>query len=1395
MQKLAGSRDKAGQHLPIEIPSGTVTFLFTDIESSTQLLERLHENYATLLEDHHRLLRAAFASWNGFEIDNQGDSFFAAFPRAVDAVMCVIETQRTLTEHTWPHGVTVKVRMGLHTGEPILARTGYVGMDIHRAARIASSGYGGQVLVSQTTRDLIFQDLPAGISLKDLGEYRLKDIRFPQQIYQLVIEGLENEFPSLRTHSTELVPPSPGEAPYMGLRFFDESKAGWFFGRQQVSTRLAEAVRQQRFLSVIGASGSGKSSIVRAGVVPILQRNQGDDWIIHTITPTAHPLEALSVSLTRTSHSITSTAQLMDDMKSDKRSFHLFVKRSVDASSSMRFLLIIDQFEELFTLCKDEAERRSFIDNFVFAVEAQDGPVTVIITVRADFYEHLAQYDRLREWVSKHQVYIGAMSITELRQVIEEPAKNGGWELAPGLVDLMLYDVGASGDRLPEPGALPLLSHALLETWKRRRGNLMDLSAYTEAGGVRGAIARTAEHIFYQELNTEQQFIARNIFMRLTELGEGTQDTRRRATIEELVPVDTQGDPRMIEQVLVKLADARLITTEKGTVEVAHEALIREWPTLREWLAENRDGLRMQRALNNAAAEWKAANRDSSFLLTGTRLEQFDEWAKETTITLATDEAAFLQTSIDQRQRQRAEETERTSREAALERRSRLFLRSLVTIFALAAITAVMLSIYAFRQSRLATSRELAASAISNLDVDPERSILLAIEALRIEPLWEAQSALHQAMYASHLRDTVIGHESPVLGLAVSPDGKRIASISQSGELKIWGVETAQITDLPLSTLTIRAEFSWTGADFGDPLAFSPNSQHLGTFGENNTAILIDVESLEKTHIFSGHSKALTSLVFSPDGKRLVTTSIDGSAKVWDISSQQLLFQFKENFGIMMTASFSPDGKMLVTGGADAIARVWNLNGNSKSKPGTLLAELKGNIDEYSIVALSFSPDGSLLAIATDNNYRIWDLEGLSSGNLPKFSATSPRQLGTLNQLFFTHNGRWLITVNNSGSTKIWDAVSGEMYKQLFPTIRNNSSALSADGNTLFTGHEDGKILTWDITTLGNGEWARLPGQNAWYNTKTQQILTESNIDDQRGVREYTWWTIQEEGPRIQSRHTTEFGMQIFESAIDQNLTRLAYTTENGRGKIFDAKDGRLVSSFNIPNAVTVQFLRFNLDGSLLISGDTSSNIGIYNPENGELVSSFQSSSSLIDAAVSPDGDIVATVDYWEPVVTFWETSSGRKIRDLHGHSGKISCVVFTPDGKHLMTCSTDGSVKVWETKTGQFVREFSELPGAPLYLSISPDGRLIALGFSNQQTSLINTESQQEIFTLPGLGVSFLQDGHRLLLGSTEEEVIYGFTLGVEELIELSKTRLTRGLTATECQKYLRQRTCPSDH
>jgi formylglycine-generating enzyme required for sulfatase activity len=440
--------------------------------------------------------------------------------------------------------------------------------------------------------------------------------------------------------SLGLLKPESGESPYMGLHYYDRSDADLFYGREVLTRELLARVQKESFLAIVGASGSGKSSVVRAGLIPAWETKVRGGVLV--ITPTAHPLESVAVNLTRDSETVTATSTLMDDMQKDDRSLRLYVRKMLINTGETNLMLVVDQFEETFTLCKNANERKSFIGNLL-SLAAEEGKAHVVITLRADFYHHCAEYEGLRLVLEKHQAYIGAMTQDELREAITAPAEKYGWDFQSGLIDLILQDVGA------EPGALPLLSHALLETWQRRHGRILTLQGYADAGGVKKAIAQTAESV-YEDFSPSEQKIARSIFLRLTELGESTQDTRRRVKIEDLAQVNEKQDA--METILQTLVNARLVTTEEDGVEVTHEALIREWGTLRKWLDEDREGLRLHQQLSISAHEWKRRGCEASELYRGTRLKTTREWAKEHSDQLNSLEQEFLKASQKTRRKE-----------------------------------------------------------------------------------------------------------------------------------------------------------------------------------------------------------------------------------------------------------------------------------------------------------------------------------------------------------------------------------------------------------------------------------------------------------------------------------------------------------------------------------------------------------------------------------------------------------------------------------------------------------------------------------------------------------------------------------------------------------------------
>ncbi|MFN2207559.1 MAG: BTAD domain-containing putative transcriptional regulator, partial [Candidatus Promineifilaceae bacterium] len=415
----------------------------------------------------------------------------------------------------------------------------------------------------------------------------------------------------------------PGQdipCPYKGLAAYDEADAAYFFGREGLVGELAARLAGTPFLTVVGPSGSGKSSLVRAGLLPALKAGGlpgSESWKTAVVTPGAHPLATLAVAMAQFNGA--TAGKLYRALQEEPCALAEAVAEALEAAGGEAgLLLVVDQFEELFALCRDDAERRLFVENVLCAASEATSRLMVLLTVRADFYGRFGDFPALAA-TQKDSLLIGAMDEAGMRAVIEKPAALVGLQLEPGLADTILED--AAG----EPGALPLLSHALLETFRRREGRLLTLEGYRSSGGIRGAIAQTADSV-YQNMSAEEQAITRGIFLRLTELGEeGAQDTRRRVEPGELVL--RPEEETAVLAVLKMLADARLITTGEETVEVAHEALIREWPLLREWLEADREGLRIHRHLTETAQAWDELERDPGELYRGARLAVAAEWA------------------------------------------------------------------------------------------------------------------------------------------------------------------------------------------------------------------------------------------------------------------------------------------------------------------------------------------------------------------------------------------------------------------------------------------------------------------------------------------------------------------------------------------------------------------------------------------------------------------------------------------------------------------------------------------------------------------------------------------------------------------------------------------------
>ena len=1209
--------------------------------------------------------------------------------------------------------------------------------------------------------------------------------------------------------------PATGLSPYKGLNYFDESDADFFVGREALTAKLIERVlaltlrqaytvpkavslregrlstgstQETRFLAIVGASGSGKSSLARAGLVSALRWNKAStDWRIHLLMPTAHPLESLAETLTQESNSVIATATLMDDLGRDERSLQIFTRRLLGSTNGARLLLVVDQFEELFGLCRSEEERVAFIGNLLTAASEADGPVSVLITLRADFYAPCANYPRLRQALAEHQEYIGAMSDEELRRAIEEPAQRGRWEFEPGLVELLLHDVGH------EPGALPLLSHALFETWQRRRGRTMTLSGYTSAGGVRGAIAETAEAVFADQFTHEQQTIARRIFLRLTELGDeaGAGDTRRRATFDELILKPEEA--ATTHAVLKALADARLITTTEGAAEVAHEALIREWPTLHGWLEENREGLRLHRQLTETAQDWSAMNHDPDLLYRGARLAQTHEWAFTHESEMNELEREFLNASIalneqeiEEREAQRQRELEAAHKLAKSEKqraeeqtnfskqlsRRALYLTGALVVALVLAVASFFFSRQSLIATRLATSRELAAAAISNLDVDPELSILLALKAESKAHTPEAENALHRSILASRVQ-LVLHHDAEVWNVIFSPDGKQVATASQDKTAKIWDAATGKLL------ITLRGH-----RESVNGIVYSPDGKRIATTSDDHTAKVWDADTGKVLLTLLGHANIVYRIAFSPDGSRIVTTSVDGTAKVWDASTGEELLTFSGHGDMIADVAFSPDGKRVATTHQDGKVRVWN------PTSGKELLALPVDEGQY-LNGVAFSPDGNFIAAAGDgiNLVNVWDAdtgEVILSSDLGHAS--------TLLDIAFSPDEKLAASVGWDRQAKVWDATTGQiLYTLSGHTSYINGVAFSPDGTRLATASFDHTARLWDITPAKESLFVPVDpavslSYGFYYASDGIKVVT-ANPEDMvtkiwDGISGKESLILSGQGePTFQPTFSPDGKMMagnngstilVWDTETGEELARLVGHTEQVQSVAFSQDGTRLASGgrdnrviiwdllarkalFTLTHDPTLQGIlsvAYSPDGKQLISGDYSGVAIVWDTSTGKKIFTLPGQDTILDVVFSPTGKQVATADF-NGTAKIWATATGKEVLTLKGHDHAVTSLAFTPDGKKIATASIDGTVRLWDAITGVNLLTLpidSDVVPGPI--SFSPDGKQLAVG----------TELGVNIFILP-----------------------------IGDLVALAKQRVTRSLTTEECQQYLHVEQCPA--
>lgn len=712
--------------------------------------------------------------------------------------------------------------------------------------------------------------------------------------------------------------------PYKGLRAFHEPDAGDFFGREVVIRRLIERLAEPsanaRFLCVIGPSGSGKSSLVRAGVVPALRRGaiEGSErWFVVDLMPGAHPLRELETALLGVA--VEPPPSLLDDLERDERGLARAVERILPDPDA-ELVIVLDQLEEVFTLVEDDSERTQLLRGIVAAAEDPSSRVRVIATLRADFYDQPLSILGFGDLLAARSEAITPMSPVQLERAIAGPAERAGLEFEPGLVAAMVADVT---DR---PGALPLLQYALTELAERPDGGRLTLERYRGIGGVSGALARRAEQIFV-ELAPAARDECRQLFLRLVTLGEGAEEARRRVRRSELVPA---ADASTTNGVIEIFGRHRLVSfdrdpiTREPTVEIAHEALLLAWARLQGWIDEARDDLRTRNAISISATAWTAARSDESFLLRGARLEQMASWAETTSVALSPADEGFLRASVARRDDEAAAEDARRARERGLERRSVKRLRALVAVLTAGVLAAATLTVIALdrnetaqRATRLAFARELATAASANLEVDRELAVLLALESMRAND----GTAFPQVEEILRRAGTVVSIDtSGILGqgvhdVAVTPDGHAVAVAADDGSVGVWDLLTGRRTFTDRSPepcgVISCPDVRWVSmSDDASTLATVTPETSEGF----NVFHVWDLASGRETFTVAPTPGAFAPgfVALSPDGSLLATAEWS-TIQMYPVGTGQPMWRLR-GFGSVPYLTFSPDGAHLFFG-------------------------------------------------------------------------------------------------------------------------------------------------------------------------------------------------------------------------------------------------------------------------------------------------------------------------------------------------------------------------------------------------------------------------------------------------------------------------------------------------
>ena len=1162
---------------------------------------------------------------------------------------------------------------------------------------------------------------------------------------------------------------TPTRNPYKGLAAFDEGDTEDFFGRDAVIAGLLEAVGRNRLVAVVGPSGIGKSSVVLAGLIPALRAGAipgSESWLITGMIPGPYPFEELASALLRVGDRY--PARLDEEIRSDGRGLLRAVKGVLPDGAEA--LLVIDQFEELYTLAAEAGPGEQFLDGLTELITDPESNVRVVVTLRADFFDRPLRHPEFGELLGAATVPVWSPTGDDLTAIVQRPANTLGVGFEPGLVERIVGDVSG------QPAALPLLEFALTELFAQRTTDTLAQATYEAGGGVLGALAHRAEDV-YATLDGSEQKAARQVMLRLVNTSEASEATRRRVRRTELDRLDIPSG--MVDAVLAAFGAARLISFDRDlatrgpTVEVAHESIFTQWERLADWIEAHREDLILNRRLSAAVADWDTAGRDPAYLVSGGRLSQSESWADSTDLALTSTEHQYLLDS-------RAAEDDRI----ATRRRRR---RATTAGFAAAAVVAIVLATVAWvqrgvaqQEASLAQARELVGEAEALLEFDPELSGLLALNAVTAFDAAGEQAIPEEAVSAlrSFVAAQRVGFRVPGGRFAaVHPEGSLLAT-ADGNEVAVWDITAGEVVERYARDDGAAAE-----------AAFSPDGKHLAVvYHDSDTPVTIwDRTSSVSVEIGEGTVGDLPIVAFSPDGGLLAFGSVGPGVDVWAMDGLRRV-RNTEGFG----PNFDREGLLSLGFCSDDESESCEVR-VVDPESGEMLRAFSIDVPPW---FTAWSPDGSRLAVADQDTAVILDAE---SGE--EISRTDVDRV---------YQPRWLpsgevFVVGGETVPRLIDATSGEVLLDLVAGTGGSEGVAVVPGAALVaSAGMGGETVIFDVSELGGFE---LGGWVAPVATTLHAVFQGDGrkvvIADQESVAS---------GDAVDGSDLVSIvGAPRSESgwfplpSRDGSLTPLA--DAEGRWVVRRTDTGDIV--YRAPDGWGIRGVDADTSKAVIFREDGSGEYRtlLVSTADGSTLAEFEAG-FLGKVAFSPDGELVVTHNLDPSAAPYataiLEARTGQLLRSLEDSTFDGIVADFTPDGERLVVGSDAGEVTVFDVPallSGVPLTEAAllQIPAHDtliIIVSTSPDGSMAFSSTRNEPLKLWSLETGQLLGEFGGLpeqgwrNVGAFHPTLPQLMVASPPNLMRLHTLDVDTLVDIAQSRLTRDLTEEECRLYLR-RTC----